>query len=216
MKYTGKNHPWVSELSDLYRFIEESRKFVKGNFAEHADVELISEIKKIIEVDKVSFDGKSHKDIKFDSAIYRDIGQIALMKNFLKKFQDSDLKRYQTLIDIEINGLEGDVNPRTILTSTVPAAVITGLSLAAIWSALGAVYFGIDLTEIFVDTLMSKLTNISWLRGILSVVFVIGGFLGITWYVTGLYKNQKQLMYLKSLDRAISLRLAIENGPEED
>lgn len=214
---TGKSnkHPWTTELSDFYQFIEASQNFLKRKFSENADLELISQIKDIMEIEKVSSGGNRYQDIKFDSAIYRDIGQIALLKNFLKKYADPDLRRFQKLISIEINGLAGDMNPRTILTSTLPAAIITGLGLATVWTALGSAYFGFDLSKIVVDVFMNKLAGISWLRGVLSIVFVIGGFMGIAWYVTGSYRNQKQILFLKSLDRTITLYLSIIDEPEE-
>lgn len=204
------NNKWISEISDFYRFIDDVKQFEKGKFSEQADVKLISEIRNFIEVAKTSNNGRSYVEPKFDSAIYRDIGNIALYKNFLKQYTDSELKGYQILIEIEMAGLEGDMNPRTILTSTIPAAIITGLGLAAVWTALGAVYFGIDLSNEVVAALVKKLKEIDWLQWILSGVFVIGGFVGITWYVTSRYKSQKQLMFLKSLNRAISIYLIMD------
>lgn len=201
---------WISELSEFYRFIGEVKQFEKGKFSEKADVKLISEIRNFIEVTKTSSNGRSYVEPKFDSAIYRDIAKIALYKNFLKAYSVSDLTNFQKIIEIEIAGLEGDMHPRTILTSTFPAAVITGIGLAAVWTALGAVYFGIDLSNEVVEALVKKLKEIENLKGILSAVFVIGGFAGITWYVTSLYKSQKQLMFLKSLNRAISIYLFME------
>jgi hypothetical protein len=214
---SSDNLLWTTRLTDFYRFIEESHNFIKTKISPaQNDLELIVQIKGIMEINKVNSNGNRYKDIKFDSAIYRDIEQIVLMKSFLKSYTTADLKHFQKLIVIEITGLEGDMRPRTILTSTIPAAIITGISLAAVWSALGASYFGIDLSNIVAEVFISKLAKISWLRGILSVVFVIGGFLGITWYVTGSYRNQKQILYLKSLSRAISLFFAIENDSEEN
>lgn len=214
---SSDNLLWTTRLTDFYRFIEESRSFIKTNkYSGQDDQQLIVQIKQVLEIDKIGSNGNMYKDIKFDSAIYRDIEQIVLLKSFFKSYTTADLKHFQKLIAIEITGLEGDMRPRTILTSTIPAAIITGISLAAVWSALGASYFGIDLSNIVVEVFISKLAKITWLRGILSVVFVIGGFLGITWYVTGSYRNQKQILYLKSLSRAISLFLAIENDSEEN
>ena len=215
MTRKSDKHLWAVELKVFYQFIEASHNFMKRKFSENADLELISQIKDIMEVDKVSSGGNRYKDTKFDSAIYRDIRQIALLKNFLKNYPTEDLKRFQNLISVEISGLDGDMKPRTILTSTLPAAIITGFSFAAIWTALWTTYFGFDISDIVTDVFMKKLSGITWLREILSVVFVIGGFLGIAWYISSSYRNQKQTLYLKSLNRTISLYLFIENETDK-
>jgi hypothetical protein len=97
------------------------------------------------------------------------------------------------------------MQPRAVLTATIPAAVIVGLTLAAGWSKLWSGYFDFDIAKIFGSVMVDKLQQISWVGWLAPLVFVFGGFAGIAWYVTASYRNLKQVSYLRALRWAISL-----------
>jgi len=214
-KQNKVGHPWSPKLAKFYNFIEASRNFLEMGSYQNADMDLISQLREMMEISKESHGGTVYKESKFDSAIYRDIDRIALLRVFLQRFTLDDLKYFQKLVDLEIQGLEGDLKPHTMLTSTIPAAIITGLSLVAVWSAFWSTYFGFDVSKIFVEVFMDKITKNTWLNGILSLIFVIGGFVGISWYVIASYQNLNQISHLRSLHRAITLYLSLEESTTE-
>jgi hypothetical protein len=200
-------HQWTDLLIEFYDFVEDSREFLKVFEMDESSLELISELENKIEVINESSTGTQYKESKFNSAIYQDIDQLLRLKAFLNKYTDVQLRNFQKIIELELNGLKEDLNPRIILVSSLAGSIIIGLGLFATWSAIWANYFEFDLIEIMGEVLASRLKSISWLRWPASIVFVIGGFVGIAWYITASYKNSKQISFLSSLNRAISLSL---------
>jgi hypothetical protein len=209
-KQNEDGHPWTPALIGFYDFVEASREFLKMPSCQDDNLDLTLKLEEMMEITKENSAGTQYQESKFDSAIYRDINRIALLRKFLQKFPFDNLKRFQKIIELELQGLEGDLKPRAVLTSTLPAAIIVGLGLAAAWSTLWANYFSFDIAKIFIEVLSNKLQQIKWLNWVASLTFVFGGFVGIGWYVTVSYQNLKQISHLRSLHRAITLYLSLE------
>jgi hypothetical protein len=200
-------HQWTDLLTEFYDFVEESREFLKVFEMDESSLELISELEKKIDVINESSTGTQYKDSKFNSAVYQDIDQLLRFRAFLSRYTSVKLWNFQKIIELELNGLKDDLNPRIILVSSLAGSIIIGLGFIATWSAIWANYFNMDLIGIVGEVLTSKLKSISWLRWPASMVFVFGGFVGIAWYITANYKNSKQISFLSSLNRAILLSL---------
>jgi hypothetical protein len=203
-------HQWTDSLLEFYDFVEESREFMKVFEMDENSLDLISKLEEKIDVINESSTGTQYKESKFNSAIYQDIDQLVRLKVFLNKYTDIKRRNFQKIIELELNGLKEDLNPRIILVSSLAGSIIIGLGLIATWSAIWANYLDMNVIEIIGEVLTSKLKSISWLRWPASMVFVFGGFIGIVWYITASYKNSKQISFLSSLNRAILLSLLLE------
>lgn len=207
----NNTHPWTSSLNAYYQFIKQSSQFLKTHQLGDHDLKLISKIEASLESDEENIHRSWNKDVNMDSAIFRDINNVLIYREFLKDYTKTELLNFKEIMDVEIGGLEGDLKPQTILASTILAAVIIAFGLAASWSALWANYFNLDLVKIVVDSITQRLNETDWLRWIASAVFVFGGFVGIVWYVSISNRNLRQLAILKSLKRAILLYCLHEN-----
>ena len=202
------SHPWTAKLTAFYDFVERSRAFLKTHTQGEATEQLLRSLEKQLEDLKETATGTQYRELKYDSALYRDMDRVAALRKFVQAYPQHDLLRFQSLIELELEGLTGDLQPRAVLTSTIPAAVLLGLSLAAGWSKLWSGYFDFDIAKIFGEVLVGKLQEISWLGWFAPLIFVFGGFAGIAWYVTASYRNLKQISHLRSLKRAVTLFLA--------
>lgn len=200
---------WESKLTDFYKFIEASRNFLKKDLSQ-TNRNLIRRVRKSVEISHESPTGTVYKRSKFDSAIYYDIDRIALWREFFQRFALHDLKYFQKLIYLEIQGLGGDLQPKNIIAASLPTAIITWSGIVAAWSAFWAtIYFDFDITEIFVGVFRDKISHIPWINEIVPLIFVFGGFVGISSYVAASYRNLNRIFYLKSLYRAIAIYLLI-------
>ncbi len=204
----NQNHPWAANLTAFYDFVERSQVFLKTHTQGEATQQLLRSLEKQLEELKETATGTQYRELKYDSALYRDMDRVAALREFVQAYPRHELVRFQSLMDLELEGLTGDLQPRAVLTSTIPAAILLGLALAAGWSKLWSGYFDFDVAKIFGEVLVGKLQQISWLGWLAPLIFVFGGFAGIAWYVTASYRNLKQVSYLRSLKRAVVLFLA--------
>ena len=144
-----KKHPWSDLLLEFYDFVEESRDFLKTHPKNKISSELISKLESKIEVIKESSSGRQYKESKFDSAIYRDIEVLLVLRELLVKYTDVELNSFKKIIEIEFQGLECDLNPKTMLLASLPGVIFLGLGLIATWSAIWANYFDLNMVGAF-------------------------------------------------------------------
>ena len=135
-------HQWTDSLIEFYDFVEGSSEFLKVFELDESSLELDSKLEKRNDVLNESSTGRRYKESKFNSAIYQDIDQVLRLKVFLNKYTDVQLRNFQKIIELELNGLREDLNPRIILVSSLAGSIIIGVGFIATWSAIWANYFG--------------------------------------------------------------------------
>jgi len=203
---------WFGELTKLYDFIEKAIDILNKGHLCPEDSGLVRRLAERMELEKQSPSGESYREARFPSAIYQDIESTLLLRSLLRNYSSGELQNLSRLIEIELDGLSGDLKPRAMLSTTLPAAIIVGLGLIGAWSALWAGYWGFDVAGIFNEVFVERLRASEWLGWLAPLVFVIGGFVGILWYVTASHQNMKQVSRLQTLNRAIGLYRALESN----
>jgi len=152
--------------------------------------------------------------VKFSSTIHVDIERIVSLRYLLYNYPRETLERFCDLIEMEIQGLGGDLKPKNIIAASLIGAIVIGLGLVAAWSKIWANFWG-NVFDIAKDTLLKGLADHGWIRTIAAAIFVFGGFVGIVWYTSASRGNLKQIRRLRSIQRAIKLYLLFEEEPAD-
>ena len=202
-----------TELGDkivgFYEFIDKALVVMK---ARSVETPLGGMIKKSLEIPNK--DKSETPDLKFESAIHSDLANVEKLIPLLSHYEYRQLCDYQKMIEVEIDGLEGDMSPKAILMSTRGGAIFTGFTLAAFWFAFWSNIYVVEGSGEFLNAMKESLTNVALIELVLILIIWLGGTFGLISYAYMMFKNNRQANCLRSIKRAIALLLLISASAE--
>lgn len=177
-------------------FLQEARGRLSGQLVPPSDPE-VRMIRGAIEDHYTDDQGKPAMYIQFESALYDDAQSMVTLWGCFDEYSRDQLRSFQRLLTLELDGLNGDRHPRKIFDRTPfgIAALIVGS--ITIWMTVLRTYTGEDLSP------MLELVRFNWIAG---TMWIVGLFL-VVWYILRTHRNNCQVAMLGSISRALDLYL---------
>lgn len=189
-----------AQLADFLRFVGDARTFLEKNrlSEKHPDV---ARIRDVVEEHSRDEQERATTYQKYESALYEDAPAIVTLWSFFRNYDPLRLQRYRSLTAMELRGLSGDFHPTAILGRSLLGKAALLLSAFTVWSGIiglvSAANSGNPLPALLGPSLANGLAGFVWVAGMFIVL----------WYVIRMTRNRKQVAFLASLSRALTLYL---------
>ena len=192
----------TEQLAEFLQFLGEARSFLKQNrlSKRHPEVQLIRS-----ELEENNQGEHSQPYQKFESTFYEDAPNTVALWNFFRKFECDQLRRYHMLAKMELSGLMGDYHPRAIFGRSVLGTAALLLGCGTVWWGLIKLICGEDSGKLSSDFFQDLLNTVT-INRVVGVISIVGMFV-VVWYVLRMVRNRKQVAFLSSLSRALTLYL---------
>ena len=188
-------------LNGFLTFLLEAKTVLKQNMtsAQHPKVE---QIRAPLEEHYVDDQGKPAMYQRFESAIYDDARSMVTLWAFFESYSLQQLRSFQVLVQMELDGLNGDRHPRKVFDRSPfgIAAIVVGT--ITIWMTILRTYTGDDLS-IFLEAIR--------FNSIAGVIWIVGLFV-VLWFILKTVRNNHQVAFLSTIGRALELYLNDEIG----
>lgn len=198
----AEEDPRVRRLGAFLRFLDEANGHLKSNLVSR-NAPAVQKIRDVVEEHYTDDEGRPAVYQKFESAFFDDARAIVSLWPFFTKYDREQLRQFQRMLALELQGLTGDRHPRSILARSPFGKVALVVGAISIWWAVIGTVSGEDMTE-FVPELLSIL---SWAARIVFGVVWIGGMFTVTWYVVRTVRNHRQVASVSTIARAMEVYL---------
>ncbi len=191
----------VETIAAYLNFVNQTRQRLKTELVSKADPE-VAMIRGSIEEHYQDDRGQPAMYQRFESALYDDAQTLVTLWSGFDCYDREDLRTFQRLTTLEIDGLGGDRHPRKVFDRSPFgfAALIVGT--ITIWMTILKTYTGEDLSELLALVRFNAIAGTLWIVGLFVVV----------WYILKTHRNNSQLAFLCSLSRALELYLDDTRG----
>lgn len=183
-------------LSDFLTFLLAAKTSLKDQLASSKDQQ-VEQIRAPLEEHYVDDQGKPAMYQRFESAIYDDARSFVTLWSFFESYDRRQLRSFQRLVQMELDGLNGDRLPRKVFDRSPFGIVALVTGTLTIWMTILRTYTGDDLS-IFLEAI-----RFNWIAGI---IWIVGLFV-VLWYILKTVRNNHQVAFLSSLGRALELYL---------
>lgn len=187
----------ANQIADFLTFVQEAKRRSHENLVS-SEIAEVRRINSVIESHYVDDQGKPAMYQSIESALYDDARLLVTLWHFFEQQPQRSLPAFEEMLDLEIDGLNGDRHPRKVFDRSPfgVAALIAGT--VTIWMTVFQTYSGDDLSE---------LLELVRFRSIAGLIWIIGLFV-VIWYILKTHRNNRQVAFLASLRRALKLYLA--------
>ncbi len=177
-------------------FLQDARARLSKQLVSKANAE-VRMIRGAIEDHYIDDQGKPAMYLQFESALYDDAQSMVTLWSCFDDYAREELRNFQPLIRLELDGLTGDRHPRKIFDRSPfgIAALIVGS--ITIWMTVLRTYTGDDLSEFL------ELVRFNWIAG---TMWIVGLFV-VVWYILKTHRNNCQVAFLGSVARSLDLYL---------
>ena len=186
----------ADEISRFLLFLREMRETLAGA-SQRNDDPAVQTIRRTIEDHYTDDQGKPAVYVAMESALYDDAPAIVSLWNRFEAYDPAQLQRYRRLIDVELNGLNGDRHPRKVFDRSPLGLAALIIGTITIWMTFLKIYSGDDLSELLDPFRFDTVVGILW---------IVGMFL-VLWYIVRIHRNNQQVARLATIARSIDLYL---------
>ncbi|NHN39596.1 hypothetical protein G8764_20035 [Pseudomaricurvus alcaniphilus] len=194
----------TSQTADFLQFLSDARTFLTENRVSkhHPDVR---HIRTGVEDNYRDDRGQPAVYQKFESTLYEDARNLVTLWRFFPEYEKSQLRRYNRLTAMELSGLTGDHHPMAILGRSLLGTAALLMSAISVWWGLISLISADDSGNLFTE-LLHGLLDPAWINRIVGVIWLAGMYV-LIWYVLRMIRNRRQVAFLSSLTRALTLYL---------
>jgi len=182
------------EVAKFLEFLADAREQLKHNLVPEETPD-VQRIRRCVEEHSVDDQGKPTLYQRYESALYDDARSMVTLWTWLEDHDRETLQRYEKLIAIEIDGLVGDRHPRKVFDRSPFGVAALVVGTVTLWMTFLKTYSGEDLGDLLL------LIRFNWIVG---AVWIVGLFV-VIWYILKTHRNNTQLAFLSTLQRAIKL-----------
>lgn len=144
--------------------------------------------------------GKAAMYQRFESALYDDAPAMLTLWQAFEDYGENELRCFQRLTKLEIDGLCGDRHPRKVIDRSPLGVAALVIGSVTIWMSILKTYSGQDLGKLLV---LLEAIRFNWIVG---TMWVVGLFV-VVWYILKTHRNNCQVAFLSSVSRALDLYL---------
>lgn len=192
----------ANRVSEFLVFLSSAQDELKSNLASVQD-ETVKRMREPLEERYIDDQGKPAMYQRFESALYDGSSELATFWRFLGRYDRNDLRRFYSLLEIEIEGLSTDRNPRKVFDRSPLGVLAIVFGTITVWMTAVKNFTGEDLSDLL------ELIRFNFIEG----AVWIGGLFVVLWFILKTYRNNRQLAFLGSLKRALHLYLEDEVKP---
>ena len=185
-----------TSLNSFLTFLLEAKTSLKQQLASARDPQ-VEQIRAPLEEHYVDDQGKPAMYQRFESAIYDDARSSVTLWSFFESYSRRQLRSFQRLVQMELDGLNGDRHPRKVFDRSPFGIVAIVVGTITIWMTIFRTYTGDDLS-IFLEAIR--------FNSIAGVIWVVGLFV-VLWYILKTVRNNQQVAFLSTIGRALELYL---------
>ncbi len=186
----------VERIAEFLRFLHEAKETLKQRKVSSGSTE-VQQIRAAIEEHYLDDQGKPAMYQQFESAFYDDAEGMVTLWQFFDAFTEDQLRDFQTLLRLEIDGLTGDRHPRKVFDRSPFGVAALVVGTVTIWMTFLKTYTGEDLSELLELIRFDAIAGTLWIVGMFTVV----------WYILKTHRNNHQVALLSSISRAMHLYL---------
>ena len=183
-------------LNSFLTFLLGAKTSLKQQLASARDPQ-VEQIRAPLEEHYVDDQGKPAMYQRFESAIYDDARSLVTLWAFFESYSHRQLRSFQRLVQMELDGLNGDRHPRKVFDRSPFGIVAIVVGTITIWMTIVRIYTGDDLS-IFLEAIR--------FNSIAGVIWVVGLFV-VLWYILKTVRNNQQVAFLSTIGRALELYL---------
>ena len=183
-------------ISDFLEFLLVAKQALKKWRVGERDPR-VQQIRSPLEEHYLDDQGKPAMYQRIESALYDDSPEMVTLWQLFDSYDRDRLRAYQRLLKLEHEGLTGDRHPRKIFDRSPFGIVAIIVGTITIWMTALRTFTGEDLGELL------ELIHFNWVAG---TIWIVGLFV-VLWYILKTLRNNQQVAFLSSLDRALTLYL---------
>ncbi len=186
----------ATTMGEFLEFLMEARASLKANLAgkSHDDVE---RIRAPLEEHYLDDRGQPAMYQRLESALYDDSQEIVTLWQFFERYDPDQLHAWQRLVQLEHEGLTGDRHPRKVFDRSPFGIVAIIVGTITVWMTILKTFSGEDMGELL------EVIHFNWVAG---TIWIVGLFVAL-WYILKTLRNNRQVAFLSSLNRALTLYL---------
>lgn len=189
-------------INAYFGFLVEIRERLRDEKVS-AGAEEVTVMRESVEEHYADDQGKPAMYQRFESALYDDAPALVTLWNCFDAYDRDDLRSFQRLTKLEIDGLTGDRHPRKVFDRSPFGVVALVIGTVTIWMTVLSTYSGKDL---------GLIEGVRF-ESIVGVIWIVGLFV-VVWYIFKTHRNNIQVAFLSSLARALDLYLDEETGSQ--
>lgn len=187
----------VQPIVDFLSFLLDAKAALKSNLVS-AGGEEVKAIRDAVEEHYVDDRGDPAMYQSLESSLYDDAREIVTLWDFFGRYEDDQLRTFQSMLKLDHDGLTGDRHPRKVFDRSPFGIATLVVGTITVWMTILRTYTGEDLSELL------ELIRFNWIAG---SMWIIGLFV-VLWYILKTVRNNRQVALIASISRALELYLA--------
>lgn len=195
----GSNEGRIKGIAGFLRFVEEAQ----NHLHEHLVSDKSLEVREIREAIEARTDDNTRVP-RIQSALYDDARALVTLWTFFRAYDHEQLQRFARMVKLELQGLTGDLHPRSVFARSPLGIAALGGAIISVWWAIVTTVSGVDVSG-FRSTLEEGLGD-TVITILVFVAFFGGLFVGIYYFVK-IGEYRAQIADLSSIARALDLYL---------
>ncbi|MGI9519284.1 MAG: hypothetical protein ACR2NP_19695 [Pirellulaceae bacterium] len=186
----------AATLGTFLEFLLDARAALKSNLANkgHYDVE---QIRAPLEEHYLDDQGKPAMYQRLESALYDDSQEMVTLWQFFERYDRDQLHAWHRLVQLDQEGLTTDRHPRKVFDRSPFGIVAIIVGTITVWMTILKTFSGEDASR------WLEVIHFNWVAG---SIWIIGLFVAL-WYILKTLRNNRQVAFLSSLNRALTLYL---------
>ena len=184
------------EAAEFLQFLIDARATLKTGLVSKNDPR-VQQVREPLEDHYLDDRGHPAMYQKQESAIYDDSRSLVTLWGFLERYDSDQLTRWHRLVQLELAGLTGDRHPRKVFDRSPFGIAAIVIMTVTVWMTVVRNFTGEDVSQLL------ELLHFNWIAGAIWV----GGLFVVLWFILKTMRNNIQLAFLGSLDRALTLYL---------
>lgn len=190
----------VQRIASFLKFLHDVNRQSKASLI-RADAEEVRAIRAAVEEHYLDDQGKPAMYQSIESAFYDDARLTVTLWNCFDEYSTGDLQGFQSMLDLELDGLTGDRHPRKVFDRSPFGIAALIVATITIWMTVFQTYSGEDLSNFLELIRFNSIAGLIWIVGLFVVV----------WYILKTHRNNRQVAFLASLRRALHVYLGKTN-----
>ena len=196
IKSVATSNERANTVSEFLIFLSTAQDELKNNLATAND-ETVRLMREPLEEHYLDDQGKPAVYQRFESALYDGSHELTTFWRFLERYDRKKLRRFQKLIEMEVEGLSTDRHPRKVFDRSPLGILAIIVGTITVWMTVVRNFTGEDMS------ILLELIRFNFIAG----AVWIGGLFVALWFILKIYRNNRQLAFLGSLKRAMHLYL---------
>lgn len=184
----------VQPIADFLSFLLDAKSEISNNLSAAGDRE-VKLIREVVEEQYTDDRGDPAMYQRLESSLYDDAREVVTLLNFFERYDSDQLRTFQSLLNLDLDGLTGDRHPRKVFDRSPFGIASLVVGTITVWMTILRTYTGEDLSELL------ELIRFNWIAGSMWIV----GLFVVLWYILKTVRNNRQVALLATISRSLEV-----------